>query len=230
MKIPEEGSWSFRSIDIADNFDKHVREQLPWYDMATDLVVHIARHYLPVGGRLYDIGAATGNITRRLSGLIANRGISAISIEQSAEMAERFNGEGEIYIGSAEDYIYQRYDVSIMFLTMMFVPVSKRKALLDTLMSNCRPGGVLIIFDKMPPTGGYMSTVIYRLALAGKLSNNVSAEAILKKELSLSGVQIPYKPPENMFKKVFQFGDFAGWIYEKSDRYGEKDYGDDRRN
>ncbi|WP_321900045.1 hypothetical protein, partial [Paraburkholderia heleia] len=42
----------------------HVHEQLPWYDLATETVVHFARHYIPNGGRVYDIGCATGNVGR----------------------------------------------------------------------------------------------------------------------------------------------------------------------
>ena len=33
-------SWTFESKEVAKNFDKHVREQLPWYDMLTDAVVY----------------------------------------------------------------------------------------------------------------------------------------------------------------------------------------------
>ena len=62
MQIPSEGSWSFDADGIADAFDDHVREQLPWYDLATDALIHIARHYIPEGGIVYDIGASTGNM------------------------------------------------------------------------------------------------------------------------------------------------------------------------
>ena len=57
-------SWTFESRDVADKFDKHVREQLPWYDMITDAVVYITRNYLTEGNRVVDIGASTGNLSR----------------------------------------------------------------------------------------------------------------------------------------------------------------------
>ena len=62
MKIPTE--WTFKSSDVAEGFDNHVREQLPWYDLVTDGLRQLARHYIPQNGLVYDIGASTGNMGR----------------------------------------------------------------------------------------------------------------------------------------------------------------------
>jgi len=56
MKIPDKGKWTFDSKDVANSFDEHVREQLPWYDLATSAVEHIGRHYIPEGGTVYGSG------------------------------------------------------------------------------------------------------------------------------------------------------------------------------
>jgi tRNA (cmo5U34)-methyltransferase len=49
--------WSFRDERIAAAFERHVREQLPWYELATGAAAHVARHYLPERGTVYDLGA-----------------------------------------------------------------------------------------------------------------------------------------------------------------------------
>ena len=61
-------NWTFKSDHIANNFDQHVREQLPWYDLATFATAQMARHFVPQGGKVYDIGCATGNMGRVLAG------------------------------------------------------------------------------------------------------------------------------------------------------------------
>ena len=97
----------------------------------------------------------------------------------------------------------------------MFVPVSKRDRLISELTSKVNPGGCIIIFDKLPPSGGYLSTVLYRLTLAGKVTTGAKPEEIIKKELSLSGCQRPFNLMDyHEAKEVFRFGDFAGWIIE----------------
>ena len=60
MQIPK--NWTFENTSVAQNFDKHVREQLPFYDLATNAISHIARHYIQENKLVYDIGASTGNI------------------------------------------------------------------------------------------------------------------------------------------------------------------------
>ena len=55
LEIPKD--WTFRSGEIANHFDQHVREQLPWYDVATNAVAQFSRYYIPQGGVVYDIGA-----------------------------------------------------------------------------------------------------------------------------------------------------------------------------
>lgn len=90
MKIPKK--WTFKSREVANNFDAHVREQLPWYDMATAAVAHMGRHYIPHGGLCYDIGASTGNISRSLADTLKERSARMISIEESREMADKWAG------------------------------------------------------------------------------------------------------------------------------------------
>jgi len=208
-------NWTFHSKEIASNFDDHVREQLPWYDLATDAVEHIVRQYLPENGLIYDIGASTGNINRILETLIDERSAKYIGLDNSQEMIDKFTGKGEVILSDALEFNYERFDVCVCFLTIMFLPVAEHEDFLNLLTNKIRRGGCLIIVDKCEPQFGYISTVLSRLALKEKLKTT-SAEDILKKELSLSGVQRPIKSQMLSVRGVefFRFGDFAGWIIE----------------
>lgn len=214
MKIPDEGAWTFENAEIAKAFDDHVREQLPWYDLATGVVAHLIRHYLPEWGVLLDIGASTGNVSLSVSRTIKDRGATVIPIEPSREMANVYRGHGKVIVERAEEHSYQPFDVAVLFLTMMFVPVRHRSRLIAELRKQCRPGGCIIIFDKTAERSGYLSTVINRLTIAGKVANQTPSDEIIKKELSLSGCQRPYTCEVDGAIEVFRFGDFAGWIIE----------------
>jgi tRNA (cmo5U34)-methyltransferase len=214
MKIPSEGGWTFENAEIANAFDDHVREQLPWYDLATGLTAHLIRHYLPEGGTLYDIGASTGNITKAVAKVIDDRSATVYAIEPSAEMRDRYQGKGELISDKAESHEYKSFDVAVLFLTLMFVPVERRGQLLEELQAKRKKGGCIIIFDKSEPQGGYLSTVLYRLTLAGKVATGATPTDIIKKELALSGCQRPYTCDLPHSREVFRFGDFAGWIIE----------------
>lgn len=215
LEIPS--NWTFETPEVAHAFDRHVREQLPWYDLATNAITHIARHYIPDGGLVYDVGAATGNIARALAPVLADRGAEIISIEPSEAMCERFDGPGQLLCMKAEEVNYDGFDLAVVFLTLMFVEPRQRALLMNRLRLACRPGGAIIVFDKLEPVGGYQSTVMYRLTLAGKRAAGVDASEILEKELSLSGVQRPINEAQLSGDSHlwFKFGDFAGWLIER---------------
>lgn len=215
MEIPT--NWTFETAGVAAGFDRHVREQLPWYDLATNAITHIARHYIPEGGLVYDLGAATGNIGRAIAPVLSDRGARLIGIEPSAEMVKRYESPGEIVCSKAENVDYEGFDLAVVFLTLMFIEPRKRVQLMNRLRHACRPGGAIVVFDKLEPAGGYLSTVFYRLTLAGKRAAGVTPDEIVEKELSLSGVQRPITEAQlaGEFYNWFRFGDFAGWLIEK---------------
>jgi len=216
-KLRLRDDWTFRAADVASDFDRHVREQLPWYELATRMVAHIARHYLPPGGLILDVGAATGNIGRALADTIAARHARLIGIEASREMAARYDAPGEVVIADAVDVDFAHYrpDVIVCFLTLMFVPVKLRHVLISRMCQSLAKGGALIIFDKMAAGSGYLSTMLYRLTLIAKQEAGATAGEIMQKDLSLAGIQRPMTDSElTGFAPVFRFGDFAGFVYE----------------
>jgi len=215
MEIPRE--WTFERKEIAEGFDRHVREQLPFYDMTTGAIAHIARHYIPERGLVYDVGASTGNIGNAIAPILDKRKATLVPIESSAEMCELYAGpqRGRLVQADALDYDFEEFDLAICFLVMMFFPVAKREAFIDELREKVKPGGAIIVFDKTEAVTGYPATILMRLAFAGKLSAGVEADEIIAKELSLGGIQRPIDP-EILGDAVewFRFGDFAGWIIE----------------
>lgn len=208
--------WTFKSREIADTFDHHVREQLPWYDIATGLVSHVARHYIPQGGLVYDIGASTGNISRAMEHTVVSRKATVVAIDNSIEMLEKYSGIATTALADAVDYNYEKYDFAVCFLVLMFIHPERRKKLINNLFSRLNYGGAIMVFDKCAPCGGYVSTVMSRLAMAGKLASGAKPNDIIAKELSLSGIQRPMCPSElPNAVEIFRFGDFAGWIIER---------------
>lgn len=210
--------WTFQSADIASGFDAHVREQLPWYDLASGAVAHIARHYLPERGLAYDIGASTGNIGRLLAESLKARKAELVAIEEASEMAALYDAPGSVLIADAREVDYQPCDLVTMFLVLMFVPVPDRAALLQRVYASLRPGGALIVVDKCDDSCGYAATILRRLTLAGKVATGCAPSEIIAKELSLAGLQRPLSaavlPGEPV--QFFRFGEFAGWLIEKA--------------
>jgi len=217
MKIPND--WTFKNKDIAEGFDSHVKEQLPWYEMALELTQHLALSYLQNESVLIDLACSTGAVTRGLSASLKARNVTCLSIDNSSEMINSFNGYGDVLNGDiTENNTIIKFNVSVCFLGVMFTQPEKRYQLIDNLMDKCHLGGAIIIVDKIEGYNGYLGTVIGRMSIKNKISSGVSHEDILKKELSLNGIQRPTNESlyiKKGFIKWFQVGEFAGFIYEK---------------
>jgi tRNA (cmo5U34)-methyltransferase len=210
---PAPGEWTFEDPAIAKAFDRHVREQLPWYDIATGIVTAAGRAFIPEGGLVYDVGASTGNVGRAIEDTLKSRKARLIAIEPSQDMRALYTGPGELKAYSADACDFEGADLIVCFLVLMFVPVSGRAALIKRMRDALRPGGALLIFDKTTPAAGDVGAMSMRLTLAAKYEAGATPQEIIAKELSLAGVQRPLYPTElEGFAPVFRFGDFGGWI------------------
>ena len=218
IAVPGAGDWTFKNADVAQHFDAHVREQLPWYDLASGIMAHFGRHYLPEHGKLYDLGASTGHVTKMLEHEIRTRQIDAVSLDYSEAMSDKWQGVGAFVVADARAYDYHPFDFCVCFLVLMFMPPYDQSALLERLVSKIKPGGAIMIFDKTQSEAGYIGTIMARLTLAGKMSQGANPVEVIQKELSLSGVQRPIQPSVLLAKyeavEVFRFGEFAGWIIQ----------------
>jgi tRNA (cmo5U34)-methyltransferase len=222
MTLDKNKDFTFNGI--AGEFDAHVREQLPWYDMVVNIVCYLIRSYLQNGGILYDIGCSTGNIARKILDTAVSRDCEIIGIDKERGMF-RYYPEHERVItfhGDCMTYNYEPYDAALLFLTCQFLDVNKRAEYLKQLYEKKKKNGIIIIVDKflmdlpvLNHTGVYYNSVINKFNMLLKLENGINAEDILNKELSLTGVQVPLNrselPGEDQLE-FFAMGDFRGYV------------------
>jgi tRNA (cmo5U34)-methyltransferase len=214
--------WTFK--DFAGDFDNHVREQLPWYDLVTEAVAFIAKNYIPRNGFVYDIGCSTGNITKKLLPTIIERKAKVIGIDDEESMIKKYqdsfrDNDLPVFaeLSSVQDYEFFNFDVAIVFLTAMFLPKEEQAELFLRLYDSLNEGGCIIVVDKVNDSEGYIATVLKRLTMHFKMLNGADAVDIVDKELRLAGVQRPVD--ESCFSgkvtQFFQMGEFKGWVIEK---------------
>lgn len=215
MKIPDQ--WTFKNADVAKNFDSHVREQLPWYDLVSQAAVHFSKHYIGKNSLIYDIGASTGNFGKLIYDELKSTQSQLIALDDSQDMLEKYTGPGELICTDATEYDYANFDLAYVFLVVMFISPSKRYAFLQKLYNKLKPGGALVIVDKTESPAGYLGSAFRRLPFKWKISTGTPFEDIIKKEMSLIGQQRPIteKILPGFPIKFFQLGEFAGWIIEK---------------
>tara|TARA_R110000803_G_scaffold32247_5_gene71237 strand:- start:1241 stop:1900 length:660 start_codon:yes stop_codon:yes gene_type:complete len=218
MKIPS--SWTFKSKEVAKNFDSHVREQLPWYNLATFICRHYIRAYARTEDTIYDMGCSTGNMELACEDIIATRNLRWMPVDESEEMLKRYKGKCTPTIQKMQTLKFKEgLDGAVCFLSLMFLTKSARESFLQRMFFSLSDDGFILIFDKfLSKETGYISMVESQLASAIKKDNNLDASEILEKEISLLGAQVPmeyheiskYSP-----RLIFKLGQFEGYIITK---------------
>ena len=205
--------WTFQGF--APEFDAHVREQLPWYGMATESVALIARHYIPRRGLVYDLGASTGNVGRVLASTLHEREAQFVALDGCRDVVVAYCGPGRAIMADVASYPYKPFDVAVAFLTLMDLPSSTRQLLLSTLRSKMRPGGAIIIINKEKPPRGSLSTTASRLTFGCKVEREAHEARKWRGHYTLEIYSALYRSelgPDAV--EAFRLGDFVGWLIE----------------
>lgn len=219
LDIPTE--WTFQTADVAEGFDAHVHEQLPWYDLVTAMIGLIGRHYITEDGTVYDLGAATGNVGRILAPTLALRHANLIAVDNSQEMVDRYDGPGEAVCADIATFqvAHTAPDLIVANLVLMFLNPADALDLIDRLVDGLAYGGALILVERFTPPSGYLGLVSSRLTLDAKLRGGATADEIIAKELSLVGVQRPLIRDAVVARggcELFRFGDFSLYVIEQN--------------
>ena len=222
MEIPD--NWTFENTSVARHFDQHVRSQLPWYDMVSDALAFFAAHYLPEsGGLVYDIGASTGNMARLLRPVLEARHVRYTGIEKSRELVNQSKVNADLpptayalmVCEDALDFHYQPFDVAILNLVLMFLPLDRRRGFVQRLRERVKPGGAILVVDREDIVSEE-ALMVERLRWHHKVDAGETGADIVAKEMSLAGIQRPIDPeilaPAYCW---FRMGAFAGWILRR---------------
>ncbi len=118
---------------FASTFDSHVREQLPWYELASAAMGLIARKYIPKGGKVYDLGASTGNVGRVLAPVLEARSATLTALDDCPDMIAAYAASGRAVVADMTRFAYKPFDTAVAFLALMFLAVPARRKLLARL-------------------------------------------------------------------------------------------------
>lgn len=213
------GDWNFTNETIAETFTEHVNSQLRWYGLATELFITYASHFLYPQALVYDFGCSTGNISLALKASNKAKQYRVINVDESLAMGRNFAGEGQFLNADLKTIQLEPYDVGFLFLTLMFLPAPEQEAFLAKAVANLKKGGVLLLLERLEPSGGYNSLILQRAVHISKIKGGFSPADAMTKDLSLVGVQRPLDPnilKDYQHEEIFRYGDFRGFAIRKS--------------
>tara|TARA_A100001388_G_scaffold254171_1_gene217742 strand:- start:91 stop:801 length:711 start_codon:yes stop_codon:yes gene_type:complete len=200
----ENSSWKFNG-KVVPQFDEHILKSVPFYNSGHKLIAEISDYFLQDNGVSYDLGCATGTISRLLSDRHSNnKSIRFVGIDSEQDMITYAKNNSKNYPNCSfykEDILcfeYEKSDFISSYYTVQFVKTNVRQDLINKIYENLNWGGAFIMFEKVRGSDARFQDIFTGLYNEYKLNNGYSAEEILGKTRSLKGVLEPFSSKGNL--------------------------------
>lgn len=219
---------------VAEVFDDMLERSVPNYRQVMEMSAQLLDRLLQPGDTLYDLGCSTGNALLLLARRLTVPQLRLIGLDNSPAMiakarrkAENFSLKEQIDFIEADitNHRCQAAGGILLNYTMQFLRPLKRAAFAANLYQALRPGGVLILSEKIILHDPELNRHYIDLHLDFKRGQGYSEIEISKKREALENVLIPFSAEENRqllrqagFARVecfYQWFNFASWVAVK---------------
>jgi tRNA (cmo5U34)-methyltransferase len=230
-----EGSGDFQFNErVAEVFDDMLARSVPSYARVIGMTGELLARFLRPGDRIYDLGCSTGNtlleLARRLERfepVYIGMDKSPAMIEKAARKANLFSKGDRIRFMEADITRAELEEAGAIILnyTMQFVRPLHRQEFLRKVHGALRPGGVLILSEKVISHQSLLNRAFLDIHLDFKRDQGYSEIEIAKKREALENVLVPFSVEENRallekagfaaIEPFYQWFNFVSWIAVK---------------
>ncbi len=191
---------------VVEVFDDMLDRSIPFYRQVIDAQARLLEAFLEQGETVYDLGCATGTTLLEFSRLLEHKELRFIGIDNSAPMLDKARLKSELYSKqkslsfSLEDitaFDHQGAGGIILNYTLQFIRPLQRENFLQRLFHNLRPGGILLISEKVLTRDRRLNREYIDIYYNFKKSRGYSELEIAKKREALENVLIPFTIEEN---------------------------------
>jgi len=142
-------------------FPDMIQRSVPGYAMLVPMLGMLARRYAQPGGTLYDLGCSLGAVALAMQGAVRARGARIVAVDNSEAMIHALSARLaslappagapplEARLQDIEETPIEDASVTVLNFTLQFVPPERRLDLLRRIAAGTRPGGVLLLSEKI---------------------------------------------------------------------------------
>jgi tRNA (cmo5U34)-methyltransferase len=195
---------------VAQVFDDMVGRSVPFYSELQHMLADLALQFTPShDGRICDLGCSTGTtIDFILSNPACPATTHAFGVDNAPAMLEEARQKLAQHLDARRvtlitadldgDLQLPSVNVVLMNWTLQFVRPLQREGLLRRIYSSLRPGGALLMAEKVLVEDSMLNRMYIELYYRYKSKQGYSVEEIQRKRESLENVLIPYRVEENV--------------------------------
>ena len=186
---------------VAEVFPDMIQRSVPGYGTMISTIGILAAKYAQPNSRCYDLGCSLGAVSLSMRQRINQPGCKIIAVDNSEAMVER----GLVLLASdsssrvpvemvgadIQDIAIADASVVVLNFTLQFIPLDDRLALITRIHKGLKPGGVLILSEKMAFDDQIKQDFHTEAHHDFKRANGYSDLEISQKRTALERVMIP---------------------------------------
>ncbi len=219
---------------VAEVFDDMLDRSIPFYRQVIEASAQLLDRFLLPGDVVYDLGCATGTTLLAFSRLLADRELRYVGVDNSPAMLDKARLKAALQANN-ENLTFLLEDITtfsasgagavLLNYTLQFIRPLQRQEFLDRVAAALRPGGVLLISEKVICLDRRLNREFIEIYHRFKKRRGYSELEIAKKREALENVLIPFSIAENqaMLKRAgfitvesyFQWFNFTSLIAVK---------------
>jgi tRNA (cmo5U34)-methyltransferase len=184
---------------VARVFPDMIRRSVPGYSQLVPMIGLVTEHYAQPGSICYDLGCSLGASTLAMRHGLKEKHCRLIAIDNSESMIERcrhyieLDNETtpvELLCADILDIDFSPCSVVTLNFTLQFIAPERRAVLLKRIVDALRPGGALILSEKIA-LQSESPHALEQLHWLFKKANGYSELEISQKRNALENVLIP---------------------------------------
>ena len=186
--------------EVVNVFEDMIRRSVPGYGLTLQLMSSVASELSNESPLIYDLGCSLG------AGMIAlDRGLNGkaariIGVDTSEPMIDKAAGllksagldaQWELLKGDVNEVPLEEHDLSVMNFTLQFISLEERLPLLQRIHQKLKPGGMLVLSEKLKFDDDQEQAVQTTLHHNFKRLNGYTDLEISQKRQALENTLIP---------------------------------------
>ncbi len=185
---------------VAAVFPDMISRSVPGYSTIVAMTGVLAERYATDGSNLYDLGCSLGASTISMREKLVAKDCKIVAVDNSDAMIDRCRHivalddnptKVELIEGDIQDISIENATVVVLNFTLQFLPINDRKQLLQRIFDGMKPGGILVLSEKVKFADPHLQELNTDLHHSFKRANGYSDLEIAQKRTALENVLIP---------------------------------------
>jgi tRNA (cmo5U34)-methyltransferase len=179
---------------VAQCFPDMITRSVPGYETIIAMTGVMAQRFAQADSRIYDLGCSLGASLLSMRQHVDDTSLQIIGVDNSAAMIERcshivaLNDSSiatELRLEDMQTTELSNASVVVLNFTLQFIPIDERGPLIDRIFAAMKPGGILILSEKIRFEDDHLQQLNTDLHHQFKRGNGYSDLEIAQKRSSL---------------------------------------------